>query len=735
MKHSAIGGPSHYHRQEQLRRCLTAAPLPIDNSNNNNNLLDVEDDDSEEENHDPLGINGKGIGSPSSSAYYDLSHLLPPPRQAPSRNRMSTKALVTTAMDSDRVVPTVTECAGEEARTSSPGGNKQRHRPAQEERQRRSVGEEADDDHSSDSNGNSKYVPIDTSFLSMESKDTAGSGLTAEETTDASSDCATEASSSVAALRGWLNDFGQQNKTHYEKTSIATPIAGKAANLDKPTRLKVHHKQPQLPKQQPPSYGTARKGVVPANRRFIVSVPADSNKNKDLLQSCPAVRRNYATPVRIKPKIDDSDNDVQATNEGYASVAKLSAWLAEDPTSKKKKVRQIRRGANVLEKSRKYDKGLANVIIEQTHIRTGNINAMKQQIQQSLSGCGASSYDDEDEDYDDELSYDLCSRPSDERVWATAKSGAYVGKAKSTVGVVYGKDSALSIGVSDKKAWLSSAFKERRDAVHADIVESSSSSLSGGDMIPPPPTVERAATDFLTGDDHRNDVSDRAKKIWRQRTPPRMERRLGGGVAVSNSLTTSTVPLEKDARNEIGESAPRTPPKQSEAGAQPKTPSRRASTADGIRSTNTTETGPPRDVVKMTPARLVAMKNAPPKEVPEQANDTSDDEASVGFRKAREMLVKRSKKNGNAVEVLNKVTRRKALFEHLATNNRRMSMPHGRLKTSWIQEPSSVEGPATATSNGNNRGNVSATATASGKYKKEYVEDVCPKKSLEELPK
>jgi hypothetical protein len=284
---------------------------------------------------------------------------------------------------------------------------------------------------------------VDSSILSMESKDTAFSSLTADAhdadatSTIASSDCATEVSS-VAHLRGWLDDFGKQQKKHYEK------------NMD------VEKKK----QQQQQQTGAQASSLV---KRLVISESSSSSTKSS--KDSTSRRKNYATPVRIMPKFEEQE--VQATNDGYASVAKLSAWLADDPTSTKK-VKQIRRGANVIAKSRKFDKGLANVIVEQTKIRSGSVLTQKNILERMKS-------QDEDE-------------PVEE--WP---------KARSTVGVMDFKDAATTISVSNKKEWLQNAFKRNENA-----------------------PVPRAKTDFVTSSDKQDDVTAKAKQLWRiKRTPPR----------------------------------------------------------------------------------------------------------------------------------------------------------------------------------------------------------------------
>jgi hypothetical protein len=96
------------------------------------------------------------------------------------------------------------------------------------------------------------------------------------------------------------------------------------------------------------------------------------------------------------------------------------------------------------------------------------------------------------------------------------------------------------------------------------------------------------------------------------------------------------------------------------------------------------------------------------------ANSIEEDSTSVGFRKAREVLVQRSKQNGNSVEVVNKVFLRKKKFEKMEAESQRKSMGLV-LKPSWDLGDSSKGHPSNA-------------------YEKRYFQDVAPKKSFEELP-
>lgn len=459
---------------------------------------------------------------------------------------------------------------------------------------RRSFGEEIDGNHLDAAN---------ISMLSMESKET----FATQATEDTVSDCATEASS-VAMLRGWLDDFGKQSKTHYTKYKTPDPTS-----LEKPTRPRVARSAADAAPPTP---------LPPPAAAMIKRIMMDPK------------RQGMKTPIRMVPKYDK--NEVQATDDRCASVAKLSAWLADDPTTTKK-VKQIRRGANVIAKSRQFDKGLANVIVEQNHIRSGSVASKKQWIE------SAASVSDETVD-DDSASY------SDRKHWLDGRS------MMNTTGVQ--KDSASTFSVSDKKAWLNSAFKKP----------------DGTKKL-----VPKARTDFVTAADERNDLSSRAKQMWRSRAPSSKR-----SPVKTSSVVCTPIREQRDIR-------PQT---------EVKAESRREMPVKGP-----VKEGP----INSSPKRALE----PPPVALAPAAATAADEPPVNFQAARNLLVHRAKTNGNKVEVLTKVKLRKNKFEKMEKESRRISLPTGLLKASWDEAD---EG------------------RPSNSYTKKYVPDICPKKSFEELP-
>ena len=185
---------------------------------------------------------------------------------------------------------------------------------------------------------NTTLVSIDSKYTVLTGSNTTGN----DETNSMTSDSNTE-TSSVAHLRHWLDELGQKNKKHFEHHSSIGLVPSDANELTKHRAHKARTEVPPTP-LPPTSVAGQRKLETP-------------------------IARARSTPVRIKSR----HSDVQATNEGYKSVAKLAAWLADDPTKNKKEILTLRRGANVIAKSRAFDKGLTNVIIEQHSIRSGSV--------------------------------------------------------------------------------------------------------------------------------------------------------------------------------------------------------------------------------------------------------------------------------------------------------------------------------------------------------------------------
>lgn len=446
------------------------------------------------------------------------------------------------------------------------------------------------------------------------------------------SDCDTEVSSTVSstvtARREWLKEFGKQHQNTFpRKTAIQSNTTISAFKPSAP--------MPAM--RTPPPKG--RRGTLLTSTESAASTLV----NRMMMSEPP--KRGFA-PVPQKPKL--SSDEVQATNDGYASVAKLSQWLANDPTSTKKK-KHVRRGKNVINKSRNYEKDLENVIIIETNMPRGTVQDRKKLIQGALRDDGRRP------NYGTPVRKNMVSR------YAMSEAGA---------GTL-----ASHISVSEKKDWLKKAFKAAideapkvEDESRSEIVTNdAASSLSVSDKkdwlknafnkSSNTPGYKKAMTDVMHnrggGDD---DAAARAKRRFLER---------------SRRTPTKSTPQPKPAvENSNMHSASKSQPKE-------ELPVRDLTLEE--------RTGPPDvgSVVEPTPTSEVSFQ-------------VEEDRTPVDFRAAREALIQRSKQNGQKMQVVNKVYLKKTKFEKIEKEHRRLSGPQGLLKPSWEEADSTTGRPSTA---------------------------------------
>jgi hypothetical protein len=534
------------------------------------------------------------------------------------------------------------------------------------------------------------------SKLSGESKDTALTSVATDDLASviSGSECGTEISS-VALLRGWLDDFGKLQKKHYSKTAVV----GKApadVELEKPIRPKVRAPALSMPTPLPKSAASAlAKRMAPQTTKSITgSTKSTAGSTKSSIAdttttTVTTLRKHTAQKtMQLKPKFEASQ--VQATDEGYASVAKLSAWLADDPT-RPKKVKQIRRGANVIAKSLTFDKGLANVIVTQNNLKTGHVLEIKKRIFLERSKA----VDDGD-------------------LGLATPSQDFASAARTSVRATDKKG-----GTNNTSANFVVAAVERTSC-----------------RIP-----KKAQTDFVTAQDDRDALTSRAKDLWRSKMR-------SCGPAYPNLPITASKPDIVPAvhaipsRNALSrkefttvtmtKTTPRlvtltpTPTKTTggptENGSNPVNgnpkPSGSPDEHAPLFESSKREEKRREPVVAEPADNKIPVDISPPVKEEEAANDEDKmapletDQPPVGFHDARQLLVDRSKAN-----VPSKVQTKKAKFERLQQlNDKKRLSAHGLLKPSWRADVDK-----------NNSG-------PSNSYIKKYVDDIPQKKSLAELP-
>ena len=96
-----------------------------------------------------------------------------------------------------------------------------------------------------------------------------------------------------------------------------------------------------------------------------------------------------------------------------------------------------------------------------------------------------------------------------------------------------------------------------------------------------------------------------------------------------------------------------------------------------------------------------------------------EDTTPVDFRAARQILIQRSKDNGNEVKLASKVQRKANKFEQINKDTKRRSSAMGMLKPTWES---------------NSEGGGSDSEGPSDAYTKAYREDNPPPRDFEDLP-
>jgi hypothetical protein len=137
--------------------------------------------------------------------------------------------------------------------------------------------------------------------------------------------------------------------------------------------------------------------------------------------------------------------EVKATDDGYASVASLSKWLENDPTSAKKK-RHVLRGRNIVSRSRQFEQN--DKVVVEAQISRGAVGDKKKWLQKAFGTA--------EEDEEDACSTFSGYAKSD--VSRAARPYATRYNKKGAQSEIITDDAASSLSVADKKDWLKKAF-------------------------------------------------------------------------------------------------------------------------------------------------------------------------------------------------------------------------------------------------------------------------------------
>jgi len=468
---------------------------------------------------------------------------------------------------------------------------------------------------------------------------------------------------SVSQMRGWLDDFGKKNKEHANQNTVGRKP--EQTHLNKPLRPKTKNEQAAMVLVQK------------------ITGPAPSDKSLRG-RSGPS-----ATPVRFQSRI--KKEDIQATNDGYASVQKLSAWLADGPCTNNRKMTTVRKGINVISKSRAFEKDLENIIIEENNIQKGGVFEKKNYF---------SNQDETVSDDDDQGSIVSVSVQKEWLKSAFQKVNADGDVVEGGMNEDINQDEA-QVKVSDRKKWLQTTFvKEPNSSVKAPPPP----------PPPPPPTVSRTTrhpipkfSEVVTNENKSTEnLSPTKDSAARLRELVKKRR---AGLASSSSSVVGTSSFQSEKRN-FNDGAKKT--------TTTTTTTPGTLTLDALEKHNATQNQWNRAFVDRRARSDACVDLRRDTHRAENNNNNKDEGGDVDFRAARERLIQRSQMNGNPVKVWSKVERKTQKFENINKEFLKTNGPMGRLKPTWEHSESSE--------------------AASTTYEKNFAEDIAPQKSFEELP-
>ena len=498
-----------------------------------------------------------------------------------------------------------------------------------------------------------------------------------------SSDCGTDLSS-VSERREWLKSFEkQQTKNSFRSTNEET---GSPRSQTRDNENGSHYEARDTGKgtmRQSPPHST--KTINRTNNGYSNSIPVISTSIDTVTkqrtpavnqQRAPVINRRVSSGVTwsgINTRSGINKEAVKATDDSHASVASLSKWLASDPTSAKK-LRHVRRGRNIISKSRQFEKDLENVVVmEESKIARGAVGDRKKWLQSAFRSSV-----EEDRGDDDASSTYSGYVQSDVDISTRSYSNSNYNRQCAQTEIIT-NDAASSLSVADKKDWLKEAFSKK----------SQERTRLG--------RYARAQTDVMHNRGQpRDEVASRAKMRFKERSARKLLETSSTTSLKATSTTKSKEPITNLA----------------------------STSSIGRVSTNRIEPRPRGENIKInsdnTNMKIESYNTHSkesvfrPKKVVHTADSVEEDSTPVDFRAAREALVQRGKKNGHNTQVVNKVFLRKQKFEKLEEDSRRKSIGLV-LKPSWDIGDPSRGGPSTV-------------------YEKKYVQDIAPKKSFEELP-
>lgn len=246
------------------------------------------------------------------------------------------------------------------------------------------------------------------------------------------------------------------------RSNKGTPIAGVRSplgtiNTSTPSKRLYSSKQKALSKESVEATDDGRASVGKLSQWL-----ANESAKKQQHAERSNVSSNTATPVRFRTTPKLKKEDVAATDDKRVSVKTLSSWMSDDPFEQKK-VRHIRTGAKVIAKSR---------IFEPTKTKNIAMNIEKGSVRNKQNWLKNDAFKSETNNAAAKRSHP----PSEVRPYQMKKKKESPEKEFNSV--------------KDKKEWLSNAFKDNNNH-----------SISKGEIIKSKSVDSGETTSFSTKDE------------------------------------------------------------------------------------------------------------------------------------------------------------------------------------------------------------------------------------------
>lgn len=256
--------------------------------------------------------------------------------------------------------------------------------------------------------------------------------------------------SSVSERREWLKQFEKKQASNVfrsiDKEKATRQNDDRNNNETRFTDMNKERREPPPPPVNSSLNTNGSSAPIMNHSSVLNSSGLKPMSAKKPRKPRPVVNRRASSGVPSWAIGASTKEDVKASDDGYASVASLSKWLENDPTSAKKK-RHVRRGRNIVSRSRQFENGREDLIVE-AKISRGAVGDKKKWLQEAFQSKG-----EEDED-------DACSSFSGYVRSEVGRSARYAPRfnRQGAQTEIITDDAASSLSVADKKDWLKKAF-------------------------------------------------------------------------------------------------------------------------------------------------------------------------------------------------------------------------------------------------------------------------------------